>query len=571
MACDAAERLRELIAAGEEIPYEVREPGDGSPLCRYEPQTEIFVRDHARELRELDSFGTACAAIETAGLAARLPRADGGRRSRPSRGRAPSSPASPSSAGCGWAAPTSRSRTSASTPRSTSSRPAATSTTGEIEVIVPLRGLQMPVARLDLAPRRSSAPTPSTCRPRRAPADGLGVSPWEPPFLARRPGRRGRATTGETADAGRSRPSSAFRRLVTTLRLFKAGGVGARPARLDADRRRSLAPDRHRLRAPAPGRLPPDRGRARRAGRLLARAGDAGHPVHAPRRRPAGLPDHPRARAQPLRGRARAQRRRRGAQRLPAGAALRARGRRARRPRALDAGRRALRRARAPRRGQGRRRPRDRARARALERRARRREPGRRPRPRPLPRSRTSPGRSSRTPRAGHLGSDLRATADEILLADGLAVGDGAAEQRGGTTEWDLEPVAEEAPTTRPTRPSLEPLAEQSRTSRSSELELDAELDRRCPTRSRGGLRARRANLTRATSPEPEEEIDDRARARDLRQPDRPRAARPEPARSSCTRCPPSRRRTRGRRPRPSSRAWSTTRVARARRARCCA
>jgi len=31
MAFDAADRLRELIAAGEEIPYEVREPGDGSP------------------------------------------------------------------------------------------------------------------------------------------------------------------------------------------------------------------------------------------------------------------------------------------------------------------------------------------------------------------------------------------------------------------------------------------------------------------------------------------------------------------------------------------------------------
>jgi hypothetical protein len=42
---------------------------------------------------------------------------------------------------------------------------------------------------------------------------------------------------------------------------------------------------------------------------------------------------------------------------------------------------------------------------------------------------------------AGHLGSDLRVTADEILLADGFAAGDGAAAQRGGTTEWDLEPV----------------------------------------------------------------------------------------------------------------------------------
>ena len=45
----------------------------------------------------------------------------------------------------------------------------------------------------------------------------------------------------------------------------------------------------------------------------------------------------------------------------------------------------------------------------------------------------------------GHLGSDLRTTADEILLADGLAVGEGDARQRGSTTEWDLEPVAEEA------------------------------------------------------------------------------------------------------------------------------
>jgi hypothetical protein len=44
----------------------------------------------------------------------------------------------------------------------------------------------------------------------------------------------------------------------------------------------------------------------------------------------------------------------------------------------------------------------------------------------------------------GHLGGDLRATADEILLADGLAVGEGEAEQRGGSEEWDL-PLVEQA------------------------------------------------------------------------------------------------------------------------------
>jgi hypothetical protein len=45
----------------------------------------------------------------------------------------------------------------------------------------------------------------------------------------------------------------------------------------------------------------------------------------------------------------------------------------------------------------------------------------------------------------GHLGIDLRSTADEILLADGLAVGEGRAAQRGGTEEWDV-PAYEREP-----------------------------------------------------------------------------------------------------------------------------
>ena len=64
-----------------------------------------------------------------------------------------------------------------------------------------------------------------------------------------------------------------------------------RPARLDADRRRSLAADRDRQRAPAPGRLSPDRRRARRADRLLARRSpSAGTPFQ---RLAAGRPGFP--------------------------------------------------------------------------------------------------------------------------------------------------------------------------------------------------------------------------------------------------------------------------------------
>jgi hypothetical protein len=69
MARDAAKRFRELVAAGHEIPYDVQEPGSGSPLPRYVPLTQRFVRDHAPALLELDSFGSACAAIESAELA----------------------------------------------------------------------------------------------------------------------------------------------------------------------------------------------------------------------------------------------------------------------------------------------------------------------------------------------------------------------------------------------------------------------------------------------------------------------------------------------------------------------
>ena len=51
----------------------------------------------------------------------------------------------------------------------------------------------------------------------------------------------------------------------------------------------------------------------------------------------------------------------------------------------------------------------------------------------------------------GHLGGDLRTTADEILLADGLAVGEGDGADRGETAEWgsfgedvEIEAMAEE-------------------------------------------------------------------------------------------------------------------------------
>ena len=54
----------------------------------------------------------------------------------------------------------------------------------------------------------------------------------------------------------------------------------------------------------------------------------------------------------------------------------------------------------------------------------------------------------------GELGNDFRAAADEALLAEGLAFGEGSPTEMGGATEWDLEP--EPVAVTEPDPPTLE-------------------------------------------------------------------------------------------------------------------
>jgi hypothetical protein len=482
MAADAAECLHDLVAAGEELPYEVLEPGDGSPLCRYRPLTQSFVRDHAGELRSLDSFGAACAAIEAAGLAASyLERMGVGVPAEPRR-RA-------ELAGVAflcrlWTDSSDFALDDERLERAIEELQSSGEVDeGEIEVIVALRGLQMPVARLELPTatiiRADRVEVPAEARA----GDGLGVSPWEPAFLA--------VVRVEEPDAGAA-AVDAFRRLLTTLRLFKAGGVGIGPYAWTR-----VAGDRWRRIATAAGRLRPG-GYRLVDGELDDLAGFAAAVV-APRapleradeRRPgfptslrravtrfeAGLErnvvvealnDHLLALRFLLEGDG------------PAGLGLSMRvaalcaepERRADVKRIVD-------------------------RAVGLERELWSGEPA--PGPESLTPAETAAQLEDlarailRDAAAGHLGSDLRATADEILLADGLAVGDGSGEQRGGTTEWDLEPVeavAEEASAAEqpPAEPDPPALSEEL----SEILEEVSELDRR---------------ITSQPSPEPEEEM----------------------------------------------------------------
>lgn len=441
MTRDAAECLQGLVAAGAEIPYEVREPGNGSPLCRYEPLTEVFVRDHAGELRELDSFGAACAALESAGLCA--PYLERMGIAVPSEPRRRAELAALGFLCWLWMDTSDFSVDDARLEAALEElEVGGEASDGQIEVIVPLRGLQLPVARLDLATasivRADTVEVPAEARS----AEGLGVSPWEPTFLA-----VVRVDGPDPEIEGGGDPGFAavlaFRRLVTTLRLFKAGGVGLGPhawTRLAGDRWRRIAtgcgrqrPGGYRLAESELGDLisfsrtldlpgtPFSRHAGERPG-FPAALGRAMARFEAGLERNVvieALSDHLLALRYVLEGGGPA------ALGLPMRVA------------ALCAE------------------PNEREDVKAVVDRALGLE-------RELWSGEPAPGIGAITPAetatvleelarailkdaaVGHLGSDLRATADEILLADGLAVGDGAEEQRGGTTEWDLEPIAED-------------------------------------------------------------------------------------------------------------------------------
>ncbi len=443
MAFDAAERLRELIAAGAEIPYEVREPGDASPLCEYTPQTARFVRDHVGALRELDSFGAACAALDITNLSGPYLESIGAEVPAEPRRRAELA------AIVFLARLWHRSTDFAAAPERLDAAIAEVEAggeldAGEIEVVVPIRGLQMPTDRLDLATatlvRADIVEVPAEARS----SEGSGAAGWQPTFLA--VARVGETPDGDEAPDAGARAVEAFRQLVTTLRLFKPGGVGLGPhawARTGGDRWRRIATGERR---PRPGGyvLAEDeladlvslsRALAERStpfGRPARdRGGLAGALARATSRFEAGL--ERRAVLEALNDYLLALRfLLDGGGPADLGLSIRVA--------ALCAE------------------PDERGatkavveRALALERELWMGEPS------PTGDDQLGPVETAawveeltrailKDAACGHLGADLRATADEILLADGLAIGDGSNAQRGSTAEWSLPEEGELEP-----------------------------------------------------------------------------------------------------------------------------
>ncbi len=440
MAGDAANHFRELVAAGHEIPYDLEEPGNGSPLPRYVPLTGRFVRDNAPALLGLDSFGSACAAIESAELAG--PYLEELGIDVPPNARARAELAGTVFLCRLWMDSTDFSLEGDRLSEAIAELEAGGQTRhDEIEVVVPLRGLRMPVVRLELGTativRADTVEVPAEARA----AEGAGAAGWEPTFLA-----AARISSGQTAhedgqspDAG-ARSVEAFRQLITALRLFQAGGVGLGPyawTRAGADRWRRIATGAGRPRRGG-YRLAEDAlGELTTLSRVLAHRSTSFGPsgrdgsvtggavARAISRFEAGLErnvvlealnDYLLALRFLLEGGG------------PADLGL------AMRVAALCAE------------------PDQRSeikaivdRGLALERELWSGEPA--PAAEGVPTAAETVAVIEELTRAilrdaacGHLGTDLRATADEILLADGLAVGEGEAEQRGGSEEWDLPP-----------------------------------------------------------------------------------------------------------------------------------
>jgi hypothetical protein len=469
MAGDAAKRLRELIAAGEQIPYDVEESGAGAPLPQYMPLTERFIGDHAPILLELDSFGSGCAAIESADLARPYLEELGVAVPPDERKRA-------ELAGVAflcrlWQGSTDFSLEAERLQGAIAELEAhGEAGVDEIEVVVPIRGLQLPTVRLELATativRADTVEVPAEARAQ----EGTGSAGWEPTYLAAtRVGEPEVSSNGghSQPDAG-ARAVAAFRQVITTLRLFKAGSVSLGPyawTRAGTNRWRRIAtgagrsrPGGYRLSEQELGDLmalsrtlayrsspfgwsaAADHDASRTLGRAVSRF-EAGLerilPIEA-------LNDHLLALRFLLEGGG------------PAELSL------SMRVAALCAE------------------PEHRGatkaivdRALALERELWSGEPA------GAPDQELTPAQTTlaiedllrailRDAACGHLGSDLRSTADEILLADGLAVGEGGDGQRGGAEEWELleqapdeavepEPVEPLGPEEELVEPSIEP------------------------------------------------------------------------------------------------------------------
>ncbi len=221
LATEAATKLATLVASGEEIPFDVgADGGEEVPFYSYVPMTGRYVEDHAKELRALPGFAPARDAAIEAGVAAAYLESRGEQIAADPGARAERMLVV--FLADLWEGSSVFALDRGRLEDALASLDAESLDADEAEVlIVPIVGLRMSVSRLQLPHGVRIVRADSIEAPIEAMrSEGMGRAAWEPQYLA---------VAEQDVDGGTDVALLQLRELISVMRLFKAGGVGLGP------------------------------------------------------------------------------------------------------------------------------------------------------------------------------------------------------------------------------------------------------------------------------------------------------------------------------------------------------
>lgn len=221
LSVEAATRFSALVASGDQIPFDVAaDSGDDSAFYSYVPLTSRYVEERAEELQSLPSFGPAREAALEAGVAASYLEARGEQVPADPRQRAERMLTVFIAAL--WEGSTEFSLDRERLESALTMLDAEALDADDAEtLVVPIVGLRMSQHRLQLPHgvrivRADSVEAPIDAMR----SEGMGRASWEPQYLA-----VAEQAPGEGAEAALQQ----LRELISVMRLFKSGGVGLGP------------------------------------------------------------------------------------------------------------------------------------------------------------------------------------------------------------------------------------------------------------------------------------------------------------------------------------------------------
>ena len=221
LATEAATHFSTLVASGETIPFDVAaDDGEDSAFYSYVPLTSRFVEQRAEDLRSLPSFGPAREAAVEAGVAAPYLEARG--ESVPPDPGARAERMLTIFISALWEGSTEFALDRARLDSALSMLDAEARDADDAEIlIVPLVGLRMSAARLQLphgvrVVRADTIDAPIDAMR----SEGMGRASWEPQYLA---------VADQDPEGGAEAALNQLRELISVMRLFKGGGLGLGP------------------------------------------------------------------------------------------------------------------------------------------------------------------------------------------------------------------------------------------------------------------------------------------------------------------------------------------------------